>query len=241
MNKTTTNKTKQKKRTIISLLLIGAILIGGAFAFLTAQDSKTNVFTIGNISINLVENFDADGDGVTEKYKSDKKTPPTRENIIPGVDIVKEPYVENTSNNPCRLYMTVKVPTLTKAEAYVQNDGDAYTLDGEKKIEVTAYAIQDGYADKTDSTEIWTEYFNKNVSFGDEYAGSADDRIQMFDIKDVNTTEWNLMSTFQSVDGNNYYTYVYVGNGNNLLAAGGTSVPLFTKVALVETIGNTIA
>ena len=63
----------------------------------------------------------------------------------------------------------------------------------------------------------------------------------MFDIKDVNTTEWNLMSTFQSVDGNNYYTYVYVGNGNNLLAAGGTSVPLFTKVALVETIGNTIA
>ena len=114
MNKTTTNKTKQKKRTIVSLLLIGAILIGGAFAFLTAQDSKTNVFTIGNISINLVENFDADGDGVTEKYESNIKTPPTRENIIPGVDIVKEPYVENTSNNPGRLYMTVKVPTLQR-------------------------------------------------------------------------------------------------------------------------------
>ena len=54
----TTNKSRQKKRAFISIFLIVAILIGGAFAFLTATDSKTNVFTIGKVDISLWEDFD---------------------------------------------------------------------------------------------------------------------------------------------------------------------------------------
>lgn len=247
MNKTTTNKTKQKKRTIVSLLLIGAILIGGAFAFLTAQDSKTNVFTIGNIKIELWENFDANLDGTTEEYDATHKTVTATGNIVPGTTVKKEPFVKNTSNNPCRLYMTVKVPNLTKAEAFVQHEGDAFTLDGEKKIEVTAYAIQDGYADKTDAKEIWESYFEKNVkSFGEE--DTAGDKIQMFKLKGVDETMWELVKSVQAVkednEYKNVYTYVYKGTQNTegvydyLLQGKKDSPALFTEVELDARIGG---
>lgn len=247
MNKTTTNKTKQKKRTIISLLLIGAILIGGAFAFLTAQDSKTNVFTIGNIKIELWENFDANLDGTTEEYDATHKTVTATGNIVPGTTVKKEPFVKNTSNNPCRLYMTVKVPNLTKAEAFVQHEGDAFTLDGEKKIEVTAYAIQDGYADKTDAKEIWESYFEKNVkSFGEE--DTAGDKVQMFKLKGIDETMWELVKSAQAVkednEYKNVYTYVYKGTQNTegaydyLLQGQNNSPALFTEVELDARIGG---
>lgn len=248
MNKTTTNKTKQKKRTIISLLLIGAILIGGAFAFLTAQDSKTNVFTIGNIKIELWENFDANLDGQTEEYDATHKTVTATGNIVPGTTVKKEPFVKNTSNNPCRLYMTVKVPSLTKADAFVQHEGDAFTLDGEKKIEVTAYAIQDGYADKTDAKEIWDSYFEKNVksSFGE--ADTAGDKVQMFKLKGIDETKWELIKGAQAVkeenEYKNVYTYVYKGTQtaegayDYLLQGQNDSPALFTEVELDARIGG---
>lgn len=247
MNKTTTNKTKQKKRTIVSLLLIGAILIGGAFAFLTAQDSKTNVFTIGNIKIELWENFDANLDGTTEEYDATHKTVTATGNIVPGAIVKKEPFVKNTSNNPCRLYMTVKVPNLTKAEAFVQHEGDAFTLEGEKKIEVTAYAIQDGYADKTDAKEIWESYFEKNVkSFGE--ADTDGDKVQMFKLKGIDETKWDLVKDVQAVkednEYKNVYTYVYKGTQtadgtyDYLLQGQNDSPALFTEVELDARIGG---
>lgn len=255
MNKT--NKSKQKKRTIISLLLIGAILIGGAFAFLTAQDSKTNVFTIGKVDIELWEKFDTDANGTIddgETYDATTKTPPAVENIIPGQTILKEPYVVNKSNSPSRLYMTVEIPALTTAEAYVLNEGDAYTLDGEKKIEVKAYAIQDGYSDKTDATDIWNAYFEKNItSFGE--ADTDGDKVQMFALKDVDTTNWEQLSfnAIKKTEENgvvsysNVYTYVYKGTSTTvdgtatydyLLPGNQTSEPLFKSVELNSLLGG---
>ena len=244
---TKTNKSRQKKRAFISIFLIVAILIGGAFAFLTAQDSKTNVFTIGNIKIELWENFDANLDGTTEEYNATHKTVTATGNIVPGTTVKKEPFVKNTSDNPCHLYMTVKVPNLTKAEAFVQNEGDAFTLDGEKKIEVTAYAIQDGYADKTDAKEIWESYFEKNVkSFGEE--DTAGDKVQMFKIKGIDETLWELVKSAQAVKENNeyknVYTYVYKGTQNTegvydyLLQGKNDSPALFTEVELDARIGG---
>ena len=252
-----TSKSKQKKRTIISLMLIGAILIGGAFAFLTAQDSKTNVFTIGKIDIELWEKFDTNTNGTIddgETYDASTKTPPTIENIIPGQSILKEPYVVNKSNTPSRLYMTVEIPALTTAEAYVENEGDAYTLDGEKKIEVKAYAIQDGYSDKTDATDIWNAYFEKNItSFGE--ADTEGNKVQMFALKGLDTTNWELLSTnaIKKTDENsvvsysNVFTYVYKGTAatvdgattyDYLLPGNQTSSSLFTSVELNALLGG---
>ena len=61
--KKTTNK---KRERIISALLVLAILVTTAFAFLSATDSKTNVFTIGKVDIQLQENFDTDLSGQIE-------------------------------------------------------------------------------------------------------------------------------------------------------------------------------
>ena len=43
-------KVSQKKRNaVLSVIMILALVIGGAFAYLTDHDSKVNNFTIGNV------------------------------------------------------------------------------------------------------------------------------------------------------------------------------------------------
>lgn len=42
-----------KKNAVISLLLVVALAITGVLAFLTAQDSAENKFTVGNVDIAL--------------------------------------------------------------------------------------------------------------------------------------------------------------------------------------------
>ena len=43
----------KKRNTIISLALAGTIAITGAFAYLTATDTATNMFTVGNVVVEL--------------------------------------------------------------------------------------------------------------------------------------------------------------------------------------------
>ena len=255
-----TKKFRSKKsKTVISLLLIGAILIGGAFAFLTAQDSKTNVFTIGKIDISLIEKFDTNTNGTIddgETYDATTKTPPTIENIIPGQTVLKEPYVINDSSTPCHLYMTVSIPTLATDEAFVQNEGDSLTISGDQKIEVKAYAIQDGYSDKTSVADIWNSYFEKNItSFGEE--GDLN-RTQMFNLNDFGS-DWGQLGNIKAVkntdeNGNvsysNVYIFAYKGTATTvdetttydyLLPGNETSQSLFKSVTMNRRIGDTTA
>ncbi|MBE6974053.1 MAG: hypothetical protein E7436_00960 [Ruminococcaceae bacterium] len=91
---------KQIIAVVLVLTLVAAASIGITVAYLTDRDSKANVFTVGDVSIKLHENF---ADGAT---------------LIPGVDIAKEPYIENTGKNDAWVWATVAIPAaLDNADA----------------------------------------------------------------------------------------------------------------------------
>ena len=84
------------KKKIIALLLVvaltAAVAVGGTLAYLTDRDSEANVFTVGDVNIDLNESFNQ-GD-----------------TLIPGVDIAKKPTITNEGPNEAYVWATVAVP-----------------------------------------------------------------------------------------------------------------------------------
>lgn len=95
MNKFFKNK---KVRAIISVGLVAAVLIGGAFALLSAYDSRTNRFTQGTLSLSLTE---TDWDATNAQ------------NLLPLQAVNKNPQVinDNEDNISAWVFMSVKVPS----------------------------------------------------------------------------------------------------------------------------------
>ena len=234
--------TKKRAKAVLSVFLVVAILIAGAYAFLSATDSKTNVFTVGNVDIELHEIFNGRdyGKGEDPGAIGDKI-----ENIVPGQSIEKAPYVVNTGKNPAYTFIAVGIPTDTSDNVY--NGQGTYTAKSELDIKVKAYAIQQQYNGATDAESTWTNYFKNDMISGT----ASDAGIELFTLNDgtsaVTTgthtigSDWQEFSTPYSVtDGGNTYTYhffKYVAN-NELLPVGTTTAHLFEKVIFNENIGN---
>lgn len=72
--------------------LTAAAAIGGTLAYLTDRDSEANVFTVGDVNIDLNEDFNQ---GAT---------------LIPGVDIEKKPTITNIGPNEAYVWASVAVP-----------------------------------------------------------------------------------------------------------------------------------
>lgn len=164
---TKTKVSKTKSRAILSILLIAAIIITGAFAFLTAQDSKTNVFTVGNVSIKLTEKFDTDLSGAIDESKevydssAERITLADGKSIVPGQKVIKSPYVENVGTNEAWTYVVVGIPTTNSDSVFRDNKTGKTAIAGQEvSITVTAYAIQDKYKNKTTSEDIWNAYIS---------------------------------------------------------------------------------
>ena len=106
--------------TVLSLVLVAALSVGGTMAYLQAQSKTvTNTFTFGNIKVDLDESTGDD-------YK-----------VIPGVDIGKDPKVI-VSNLPG--YDNVDAYVYVKVEE--QNWPAAVTGTGSRKVN---YEIADGW------------------------------------------------------------------------------------------------
>ena len=234
--------TKKRAKAVLSVFLVVAILIAGAYAFLSATDSKTNVFTVGNVDIELHEIFNGRdyGKGEDPGAIGDKI-----ENIVPGQSIEKAPYVVNTGKNPAYTFIAVGIPTDTSDNVY--NGQGTYTAKSELDIKVKAYAIQQQYNGATDAESTWMNYFKNDMISGT----ASDAGIELFTLNDgtsaVTTgthtigSDWQEFSTPYSVtDGGNTYTYhffKYVAN-NELLPVGTTTAHLFDKVVFNENLGN---
>lgn len=81
---------------MISLLLVVAltatVAIGGTLAYMTDRDGEANVFTVGDVSIKLDENFQQGA------------------KLFPGVDVEKEAFITNTGDNDAWVWMTMAIP-----------------------------------------------------------------------------------------------------------------------------------
>lgn len=85
------------KKKILSIALVVAmvaILAAGSFAYFTDNDSKDNVFTVGNVDITLTEDkWCANGEEANDVY--------------PGEALPKNPVVHNVGANPCFVRVSV--------------------------------------------------------------------------------------------------------------------------------------
>lgn len=92
----------KKKLVLLStaVILVAMMVVGGTLAYFTADDTATNVFTVGDVRIELTEPlWDANLNGASRL-----------ENIYPGMPITKDPMVTNIGSNPAFVRVKVEIP-----------------------------------------------------------------------------------------------------------------------------------
>ena len=103
------------KKKIIALAVAGALLaiavIGGTFAYFQDTDTQENVFTIGNIKIDLFEDFNTDDLPMMPAVGS--RDPQTGVTEMRN-SIEKEVYVENTGDQDAYVRVHIAVPAFQK-------------------------------------------------------------------------------------------------------------------------------
>lgn len=85
------------KKTLAILLvvaLIATVAISGTLAYLTDRDAEVNIFTVGNVEIEVEENFNQG------------------EELMPGVSVTKEVSIKNTGDNDAWIWYSYAVPVL---------------------------------------------------------------------------------------------------------------------------------
>ena len=100
----------KKNRTIIAAVVLLLVLaVGGAVAYFTDSEQKTNTFTIGSVDITLTE----DGwDALADTNNND--IPDAAEDMMPGESVTKDPLINNVSTkNPAYVFIKVVVPCTT--------------------------------------------------------------------------------------------------------------------------------
>lgn len=126
------------KKKIITLSLAVALaataVIGGTLAYFTDTEKKENIFTVGNVEIELTEpNWDASGE---EEAGT----------VYPGEPLAKDPTVKNTGANPC--FVRVSVSDLDQ----FGDKGDIVYL-----TDYVEGALHEGWVDGNDGYFYWSE------------------------------------------------------------------------------------
>lgn len=94
----------------LSLCMIAAIAVTGTIAYFTDHDQQTNVFTTGNVAIDLFEDFGDNKDNLEEliPVTYDPITKERREDNV----IEKEVYVTNTGSEDAFVRVHIAIPTI---------------------------------------------------------------------------------------------------------------------------------
>ena len=139
---------KKKVLSVFLVVALIAITAMGTLAYFTDTDDAENVFTVGNVSIDLTEpNWEGEG----------KEDAPE---VYPGEALAKDPTVTNDGANPC--FVRVKVEGLDCL--------------GENNVITTRYKYVDGY--NTTDWELYEGYYYyKGVLAVDEVTNPVFDQI----------------------------------------------------------------
>ena len=146
---------KKSLITIISVTLILVVAIAGTLAWLTDRDAVTNVFTVGDIEIELDETLvnkygepvDGNGELIQEGETVVKTDDTNNYHLVPGETYVKDPTITVFADNePSYVRMLVKVNCVKELDA-----------------------IFDTYKDEISIPEIFLGYDAENWAFFDDY------------------------------------------------------------------------
>ncbi len=132
---------KKKKTVLAAVILLLMFVVGGAIAYFTDTDTKTNTFTIGSVDITLTETgwdalTDTDSDGI----------PDAAEDMMPGESVTKDPLVNNISTtNPAYVFAKVEVPCTTVTSPATPEEIFTYTVNaGWTELSTAAVACTSG-------------------------------------------------------------------------------------------------
>ena len=188
---------------VLAALLIAGISIGATLAYLTDRDSEVNTFTIGDVSIDLTEDFEQ---GAT---------------LIPGVNIEKKPVITNTGKNDAWVWLTFAIPAALDTNTPGSIDGaienvihwnfKAATTEGYVTEARVEKAIAEGFL--TDDTLTADKILADNMTW--DIMNSLGEGNNVFQ---------------QEIDGVLYN--VYVALYNKALTSGETTLPNIEKVYL---------
>ena len=219
--------TKKRAKAVLSVFLVVAILIAGAYAFLSATDSKTNVFTVGNVKIELWEDFNG-------KTYNGQQTPDPTEDIIPGQTIDKRPYIKNTGNNNAWMFMAVGVPTAS------DEDIASNTFPNGVKIEVKAFGIQENYNNANTAVDTWKSYFTADKAASTLGTIVTNTEKELFTLNEPANSGWTKLDDTYRVDGYVYHIFALdtVASPATNEFDGFTTAP-FESVTFNEEIGKT--
>ena len=147
-------KLNKKKILVLALALsLLALISAGTLAWFTDSDSVTNNFHVATstqepddiFSVTLLENVDADGDGYADTVVGGYSF----ENIYPGAQLVKEPFVTNTGSYDQYIRVLVTIDAEYDAlvgdltETYLGYDNTLWTAAGKStnsgKVTYTYY------------------------------------------------------------------------------------------------------
>lgn len=156
-------KKKRLVPVVASCLLVGAMFTGGALAYLTDTETTTNVFTVGDVGIDVQEpNYPGNG--------SDEVT-----DLVPNEEVDKDPQIKNTKKNNAIVFVRVDIPMAEVMKA----DDDGSRLGDKTNQELFEVSV-DGvnypqWAEKwvrlTDETAV-SGYFKKGAD------GAEDVQVQ---------------------------------------------------------------
>lgn len=153
-------KKKNLLSMIVALSLVGVIMVGASLAYLTDRtEEKVNVFTIGNVKIDL-----------DEPHWEEEKA----QNLKPGAEVTKDPTVTNVGENDAFVAVTVDgMAEMQEAQfsAKVNSGWTKVLSNGEKDPEWDGTTLEDGiyaYDKALAKDEPTTPLFDK-VKLSEEY------------------------------------------------------------------------
>ncbi len=132
---------KKKKTVIAAVILLLVFVVGGAIAYFTDTDTRTNTFTIGSVDITLTEDgWDALAD------TNSNHIPDAAEDMMPGESVTKDPLVNNISTkNPAYVFVKVEVPCTTVESPATPEEIFTYTVNaGWTELSTAAVACTSG-------------------------------------------------------------------------------------------------
>jgi len=145
---------------VIALVLVAALSVVGTVSYLTSRDSEVNVFTLGNVYIELTESFEQGSA------------------LMPGVQIEKTPVITNVGKNDAWVWLTFSIPA--ELDGYIRWTAIPATTAGSVNDNTVAQAVAQGYlptditaADILAGNKTWSpenEFVDNNGVKGSFYA-----------------------------------------------------------------------
>lgn len=152
---------KKKVLMLMSVVLILGLASMGILAYLTDRDSAANVFTVGDVKIELTEEFEQG------------------EELVPGVDVTKDVKIKNTGKNDAWVWATIAIPSALDDDDASKNVlhfnySEESVAEGQWTwLEDNAWAVEKNVDIKGIDYNVYTVKYQTPLASGETTATSA--------------------------------------------------------------------